>query len=79
MTPANAQHIVGQRKALGLLPSIGDKKILLVLDNCEDVTGVAAALACESARWNGPAQISYFSGLSCRSALRPHADSHLTS
>jgi predicted ATPase len=34
-----------QDPLVGLLAFIGDKKILLVLDNCEHVIGVAAALA----------------------------------
>ncbi|MEA2844930.1 MAG: hypothetical protein QOG78_211, partial [Rhodospirillaceae bacterium] len=34
-----------QDPVVGLLAFIGDKKILLVLDNCEHVIGVAAALA----------------------------------
>src|SRR5260370_21649188 len=34
-----------QDPVVGLLAFIGDRKILLVLDNCEHVIGVAAALA----------------------------------
>src|SRR5271169_5053397 len=34
-----------QDPLVGLLAFIGDKKILLVLDNCDHVIGVAAALA----------------------------------
>ena len=37
--------VQSQDPLAGLLASIGDRKILLVLDNCEHVIGVAAALA----------------------------------
>jgi hypothetical protein len=33
-------------------------------------------IVCESAPWNDPAQINGVSGLTCRSASGPHADSH---
>src|ERR1700689_5450825 len=37
--------VQGQDPLAGLVAFIGDKKLLLVLDNCEHVIGVAAALA----------------------------------